>query len=363
MVYNLKMNKTAFTSIVLVVVFAGVAAGLLYKKSASRECPRLFSPIMAAEPYYGGELFDAHLHLPTAAEAVSTVAIRIGIPAPAWDSELSLEYLHCLFGKEGVSRAYGFHLFTKYYPSLEIKKAKEMDKKYPGMIVHFLMPTMIGPNIDPDISAVRKALEDNPGLFRGLGELKMFDGKSPDDPYILGLLDLAREYKLIVMMHPFNEHKAAIEKIVRQYHDVTFLFHGIDYVKPEGGGDIIDNRDWLEKLIANNDNVYYSLEGRLPFYGWLREHKGEAVPKEELLPYVKSQFDLYLKEDTALYKKMIELYPDRFLRGTDRMHRPHFDQELSALIVEYSRGFIGRLAPLVQEKYAHENAEKLLGQE
>ncbi|TSC58311.1 MAG: hypothetical protein Greene041679_133 [Parcubacteria group bacterium Greene0416_79] len=356
------MNKTAFTSIVLVVVFAGVAAGVLYKKSAN-ECPRFFSPVMAAEPYYEGELFDAHLHLPTAVKAVSTVAIRIGIPVPAWDDELSLEYLHCLFGEEGVSRAYGFHVLTRYFPSLEVKKAKEMDKKYPGMITHFLMPTMIGPNINPDVSTVRKVLAENPGFFRGLGELKTYDGKKLDDPYVLSLIDLAREYKLIVMMHPFNEHKAAVEKIVRQYHDVTFLFHGIDYVKEEGEGDIRDNRDWLKNLIANNDNVYYSLEGRLPFYGWLREHKGEAVPKEKLLPYVKSQFDIYLKEDTELFKKMIEAYPDRFLRGTDRMHRPHFDRELSALIVEYSRAFIGRLAPSVQEKYAHENAEKLLGKE
>jgi len=357
------MNKAAFTSIVLMVVFVSVAAGVVYKKFASQntdECPRAFSPVMAAEPYYEGELFDAHLHLPTAAEAVSTVSITIGLPTPVWDSELSLEYLHCLFGSEGVSRAYGFHLLTKYYPSLETKKAKEMDKAYPGMIVHFLMPTMVGPNINPDVGTVRKILAENPGLFRGLGELKMYDGKSPDDPYVLSLLDLAREYKLIVMMHPFNDHKAAVEKIVRQYHDVTFLLHGIAYIDEEGGENIVDNRDWLKSFIANNDNVYYSIDGGIPFYGWLGQHKGQAVPKEESLPYAKSQFDVYLKQNIARYQEMIELYPDRFLRGTDRWHRPHFDRELSALIEEYSRAFIGRLAPSVQEKFAHQNAKKLL---
>jgi hypothetical protein len=278
-----------------------------------------------------------------------------------WDNELSLEYLHCLFGGEGTTRAYGFHLLTKYSVTAEIKKAKEIERQYPGMIVHFLMPAMFGPAINPDLNAIRKALEDNPDFFRGMGELKMYDGKSPDDPYVLRLLDLAREYKLIVMMHPFNNHKTAVEKIVRQYHDVTFLFHGIAYLYEGGEGHDIDNRDWLKKLIANNDNVYYSIDGGLPFYGWKKEHKGLAVPKEESLPYAKSQFNVYLENDITWYKKIIEQYPDRFLRGTDRQFLPHFDREVSALMEEYSRAFIGRLSPSVREKFAHENAEKLLG--
>jgi uncharacterized protein Veg len=84
------------------------------------------------------------------------------------------------------------------------------------------------------------------------------------------------------------------------------------------------------------------------------------VPKEELLPYVKSKFDSTLKQDIARHKNMIEMYPDRFLMETDRQHRVHFDKEMSALLDEYSRAFIGRLDPSVQEKFAHKNAKALL---
>jgi len=362
------MNK----KIGAVVIILGLVIGIAYfvrndgsgtlSKLSKNECPRVFSPVSAAEPYYKGELFDAHLHLPTAVEAVSTVSIKIGLPTPTWDNELSLKYLHCLFGKEGVRGAYGFHLFTKYSQYLEVNKTKEMERKYPGVVMHFLMPTMVGPNINPDISTVRKILAENPGLFRGMGELKMYDGKSPDDPYVLGLLDLAREYKLIVMMHPFNEHKAAIEKIVKQYSDVTFLLHDIDYLE-EDGGKVVDNRDWLKKLMTNNDNVYYSIDGGLPIYGWSQSHKGTVVPKEEILQNSKSRFKSQLNQDLSRYKSLIEAYPNRFLRGTDRWYRPHYDKEVSALMEEYSRAFIGRLTPSVQEKFAHENAERLLGKE
>ena len=354
-----------------VVIILGVALGIVYfvrndmgdvlSELSKSKCPRVFSPIMAAEPYYKGEIFDAHLHLPVVSKYVSDIAYKVGIPYPMWDEELSPEYLQCLFSSEGTSRAYGFHLLTKYSVTTEVKKAKEIEKLYPGMIVHFLMPVIINPTLDTDISAVRKVLEDNPNFFRGLGELKMHDGKDPDDPYVLGLLDLARESKLIVMMHPFNNHLADIEKIVRQYSDVTFLLHGIAYATDFGkGGDERDNSVWLKKLLMNNDNVYYSIDGGLPIHGWKREHLGKTVPKEETLPYAKSHFYSSLEQDVARYKNLIEMYPDRFLRGTDRQHRPHFDKEVSTLLDEYTRALIGRLAPSVQEKFAHKNAEALL---
>ncbi len=326
----------------------------------TRACPPSFSPTMEAGPYYDGELLDSHLHLPTASKAVSEASIKVGQPTPAWDSELDLKYLDCLLGREGTSRVYGFHLLTKFSVNAEVNKAKEIEKQYPGMIVHFLMPTMINSVIDPSVSSIKKALEENPGLFSGMGELKMFDGKEPDDPYVLALLDLAREYNLIVMMHPFNHHKADVEKIVQRYNDVIFIFHGMDHISEGGNAPVIDNREWLKELIANNDNVYYSIRGNFPTYGWLKRHMGTAVPKEELLPHLKSKLSESVERGVSWSKDVIEAYPERFLYETDRQFRPHYDKEISALIEEYSRAFIGRLDPSVQERFAHKNAEKLL---
>ena len=160
------------------------------------------------------------------------------------------------------------------------------------------------------------------------------------------------------MMHPFDHHKRGVEKIVRQYPEVTFLFHGIvDDIGPAG---VKNNINWLDRLIANNKNVYYSVDAGLQIYGWQRSHRGRALSKEEMLPYLKANFKEQLRTDLAYYKNIIEKYPDRFLRGTDRCHLVHFDQEISALLEEYSRALIGGLSPSVQERFAHINADTLL---
>ncbi|MEK7151691.1 MAG: hypothetical protein AAB784_03205, partial [Patescibacteria group bacterium] len=82
--------------------------------------------------------------------------------------------------------------------------------------------------------------------------------------------------------------------------------------------------------------------------------------KEEMLPYLKAHFKEQLQTDLGYYQKIIEKYPDRFLRGTDRCSETHFDREVSALLEEYSRALIGSLAPAVQENFAHTNADTLI---
>lgn len=348
------IKKLSLFIVIIMLVFLGAR----YILNGEDKCSRSFKPIMAAEPYYQGPLFDAHLHLPTQTKVVSDVSAGTGNPIPFWNKNLSLSYLKCLFDQEGMYSAYGFHLFTKYYMDAEVSMAKKMEKKYPGMITHFLMPTIINDSINPDVDKIAQILDDNPGLFRGMGELKMYDGKEPDDPYVLGFIELARKHNLIVMMHPFDNHKRGVEKIVRQYPEVTFLFHGIvDDIGPRG---VKNNLNWLDTLITNNKNVYYSVDAGLQIYGWQRSHFGRALLKEEMLPYLKTNFKEQLQKDLSYYKDIIEKHPDRFLRGTDRCHAVHYDQEISALLEEYSRALIGRLSPSVQERFAHINADTLL---
>ena len=52
--------------------------------------------------------------------------------------------------------------------------------------------------------------------------------------------------------------------------------------------------------------------------------------------------------------------PDKFLWGTDRAYTMHFDPEVSALLDEISRSFTGQLDAEVQQKFAYQNAERLL---
>ncbi len=348
------IKKLLLPGAIIILVFFGA----WYIFGGENKCPQAFEPIMAAGPYYQGPLFDAHLHLPTKMKSVSDVAAKTGNPITFWHDELSFKYLKCLFDREGMYSAYGFHLFTKYYMDAEVEMAKKIEKKYPGMIVHFLMPTMISKALNPDLDKIEKILDDNPGLFSGLGELKMYDGKEPDDPYLLGLLNLAKKHNLIVMMHPFDNHKRGVEKIIRQYPELTFLLHGI--VEDGGPIGVENNISWLDKLMASNKNVYYSIDAGLQIYGWQKSHFGKTLSKEELLPYLKAHFKEPLQKDLRYYQNIIEKYPDRFLRGTDRSSKTHFDREVSALMEEYSRAFIGNLVPAVQENFAHTNADTLI---
>ncbi len=348
------MIKKLSSFIIIGLIFLG---GVWYFFSQENDCLRSFNPVMAAGPYYEGPLFDAHLHLPTKVKSIADIAAKTGNPIALWD-KVSLNYMKCLFDREGMYSAYGFHLFSKYYMDDEVQMAKKIEKKYPRMIAHFFMPTIISQTLNPDLDKIGKILDDNPKLFRGMGELKMYDGKEPDDPYVLGLLDLAQKHNLIVMMHPFDHHKKGVDKIVRQYPEVNFLFHG--FVEDIGPAGVKNNLNWLDKLMADNSNVYYSVDAGLGIYGWKKEHHGKVVPKEELLPGLKKTFKKQLETDVTNYKGIIEKRPDRFLRGTDRFHQVHFDPEISSLLDEYTRAFIARLDPSVQEKFAHINADTLL---
>src|SRR3989344_5090040 len=262
------------------------------KKCESTKRAREF----AAAPYYTGLLFDGHLHLPSTSGTVSSIAKKIGLPQPAWDKELSLESLNCLFEAEGVGRAYSFHLITKYSAGSEVAMAKKMNKLYPRRFVHFLMPTMVSPWINPSLETVTKILEKNPGLFKGLGELKMFDGKSPNDPFLIGLYDLAKKYGLVVMMHPFGNHLGAVEDVVKRYPEVKFLFHSIDRINGKTMREDVDNMEWVMNLIRDYPNVYYSVDSIVPIYGYRPEHMDKEVSKESTLLYVRENFEDILEE-------------------------------------------------------------------
>lgn len=352
---------------VLILVWGGGFATDFFPKIFSKQAKEEACAIAAQprefsyKPYYTGQLIDAHVHLPTSSKIVSTVSVKLGRLTPVWDKNLSLDYMNCLFETEGTLQAFGFHLLTKYSSGGEVRVAKQMEKKYPGKITHFLMPTFISPWINVSADTVRDILADNPQLFKGIGELKMFDGTNPDDPRLLELYDIAKEYNLIIMMHPFDHHKEAVEKVVKQYPGIKFLLHGIDEDDERGPhGERRDNIDWVISLIKRYDNVYYSVDDTVSIYGFRLEHEKIKPTKEESLPYIRGEFGEKLEKLVKRWKASIESYPDRFLSGTDRQYGWHFDQDASGLVIEFKRAFIGQLSPAVQEKYAYENAKKLL---
>ncbi|MBI4118169.1 MAG: amidohydrolase family protein [Parcubacteria group bacterium] len=301
------------------------------------------------QPYYTGPLIDAHLHMPVSSKIVSAVGKKIGFSQmTAFGGKVTLDYIMCLFQSEGITQTIGFFMTTPFSSSAELGTAKRAEKTYPKRIAVFYMP---GPyetlRVAPE--KVRSVIEKNKALFRGIGELKSFDGSSLDNPYFSEMFKIANDNNLVIMMHPYHNHKAVVEKIVKEYPKVTFLLHG--------GHD----SEWITDVMRKYNNVYYSIDADIAaLYGWERQHKDKEPTKEEFLAYLHDNFDAQLNEQIRYWGPKIASYPDKFMWGTDRWYGWHFDYEVGGLIEEFGRTFIGRLDPSIRERFAYKNAERLL---
>ena len=191
--------------------------GTTKEKPCAREPkPREFNH----EPYYTGPLIDDHVHMPVSSGIVSTVGKSLGFKdmpvfgstLPGSQESLTPEYLTCLFKSEGISKAIGFFLTTKYSLGAEVRSAQKFGNISSAKIVPFLMPAPYNAlRITPQ--TVRETLDKNKGLFKGIGEIKSFDGSPLDNPYFSEMFKIANDYNLLVLMHPYRDHKPVVEKI------------------------------------------------------------------------------------------------------------------------------------------------------
>lgn len=312
--------------------------------------PRQFS----STPYYTGPLLDAHLHMPAGFEIPAAVAQQVDWTAPVWDKDISTAEFICLLDREQSKMAIGFHIVPNIVPSMFVNAAKDLEKKYPGRVAHFVTPAHLT-SIDLTPLQLEEILKANPGLFKGLGEYAWYradyKGKSPEDPSFLKIYDLANKYKLIVMIHADEGQQAGLERVLQKYPQVTFLFHGSDYMSSYAG-----------ELVCKHPNAYFTIDGDL----WDIPNDHQSVNlygnenKEEFIADFKRDFEKVQGAALRQWKTAIEKCPDKFVWGTDRGKDWHFDQGVGALLEEGARSFIGQLDPAVQEKIAYQNAERLL---
>jgi len=304
--------------------------------------------------YYSGPLVDTHVHMPVASKIISDMAIRAGFEDMPASADISVDYINCLFGIEGITKTFGFFLVPNIFPQYVVDYVRDIEEKYPGKFVKFLMPPLPLSTLNPKSSEVEEILNNNPGLFQGYGEAR-FDfnlgtNANPEDQYFLEMYGLADENNLIVQMHPDKGQLEALERLLKKYPNVKFLAHVMPDVKKEIG-----------KLMGIYDNLYYSLDAEIHYifgYQTIQDNKGPT--KEEYLKFMRENFDSLLEEALRNWKQIIEAHPDQFTWGSDRWYTWHFDPEVGGLVVEFGRTFIGHLDPAVQEKVAYKNAEKLL---
>lgn len=302
------------------------------------DCTANFSPKYGRGPYYQGEIFDSHLHLPVAPGIKS---FFIKQPVLGEGKDKTLNDLLCLFEKEKSRGAIAFYMPIKTKDG-SLSQAPEI-KAYTDKMNLFISP------VTSNANQIEKILDENPGLFKGIGEMQFYEFtrffKPIDGAWANDLYDLANRRKIIVMFHPGFGQEQKVEEIIKNYPDAYFIVHGRE----------IQNQ--IEDLIAKYPNVYYSVDGAT-----LYAMRGKFVlgKKENYLSRFAEEFDSMLQDGVNSFQRLIEKYPDRFMLGTDRGATWHYDQDATAAFEEFSRSFIGQLDPSVQEKFAYKNAENLL---
>ena len=187
------------------------------------------------------------------------------------------------------------------------------------------------------LSATRQALET--GKYVGLGEIHLVAGVGPrrDNPVFTGLIALAREFEVPILLHTDASSYRYLLPICQRNPDLRFLW--------AHAGGILPPRQ-LRLLLAECDNVWLDLAARDPWhYGGFVDEAGRLDPE---------------------WKEFIIAYQDKIMVGTDpvwnahQMYRwyeadqgwNHYEQ-----LLHYHHAWIDQLPETVQQKLRLTNAQ------
>ena len=372
------MKKIIFAILIVVVVGVTTAMTLfrtqlddqVRKKVSKRveaalepvDCP----PIQRTFPdsAYQGPLIDTHIHiapvpdgpfggsLDEEARPGMGVNVRVG------------DYV-CMMDTENTKKVFAF--FPVWEPIEEefVQVVRETMETYPDRFVPFIMPPDHDDRKDgfPTVTAaaLKNMLAIAPDLFQGYGEIGLYERKGgapelpPDSERLLEIYPVVREHKLLVYVHLGEGQKESFERVLVANPDINFIWHG-DQLIPYGKNKEQD-LSAVEDILSQHPNAYYGVD---ELYGdiWLLRPE---VSKEEFIAHFEDPESL-LGKDLTTWKGFIERHPKQVLWGTDRGWSAPWslDRDVAIVLNNYSRMFIGRLDPSVQERFAYKNAEELV---
>lgn len=270
----------------------------------------------------------------------------------------------CMMDYEGTSKAFAFFPVWEPITQQSLDVVKRTMETYPGRFIPFIMPPSHDDRPDGSSTADAQEMEAmlgiSPGLFRGYGEIGLYGHPGgapalpPNSTRLVEIYPVIRKHNLVVYFHIGEGQKEAFEKALKSNPDINFIWHGDQLIQC---GSCKQNLDDVEDILYNHPNVYYGVD---ELYGDVLL-LGPGVTKEEFIAHF-NDYSPLLEKDLATWKGFIERHPDQVLWGTDRGVGSvwSLDPEVALTLNNYSRAFIGRLDPEVQEKFAYKNAERLL---
>ncbi len=349
------------------------------KQHWNRIFTKAFEPVDCLEPrdpqslpdsYYKGPMFDTHIHL------LGLPGGEPGHPNDYYTGENlgikhSMEEWKCMMNSESTPKALAFFPVAEPIIPESVDAVKKIIETYPDRFVLFINPPASDGSGLSTISAqeLKSILDTYPGIFRGYGEIALYnhddvEGLSPDSQRLTEIYPVVREHNLVVYFHMGSGQKEALKRVARANRNITFIFHGgnLYNVSPTQAGISHDEKILvdIEEILYSNPNVYYGID---ELYGgdWLLE---PGRTKQAFLDNFRNYGPLFEK-DLSLWKGFIERHPNQVLWGTDRGGSALWDKDPDVAITlnNYTRAFIGKLDPKVQERFAYKNAERIFEDE
>ncbi|MBI4079617.1 amidohydrolase family protein [Candidatus Kaiserbacteria bacterium] len=344
-----------------------VADERIARALAPSECPEA-----PAGPDFGtmykGPLIDAHIHIPNPPEG-PVVLDYIPQSRPTLGNNITIADFVCIFKQEGIIRAFAFFPVFPGFETIQLAIVKGTMERYGDIFVPFIMPPDRDDRPDgfPTVEAVvlEEMLAVHPGLFMGYGEIGLYErgdhggptgspALPPDSARLREIYPIVRENDLLVYFHLGRGQQEAFERTAAANPDIKFIFHGDQLIVYDERG---QNLKAVDEILSRHPNVYYGVD---ELYGdvWLL-HPDKS--REEFFEHFEN-YEALLEKDLATWKSFIERHPNQVLWGTDRgvVINWAMEPEVGQTLANYTRAFIARLPPAVQDKYAYKNAERLL---
>lgn len=317
---------------------------------------------------YKGPLIDTHIHISSIPDGPNIEIIKDPNGRPVMGTNVTIADYICMMDAEGTESIFAFFPVWDPIRKESIEIVNETIQRYPGRFLPFIMPPDHDDRADGFPTVTETILEEMlgvyPGLFKGYGEIGLYARGDhggpkgapelpPDSLRLQDIYPIVRENKLLVYFHLGEGQKESFEKTLEQNPDINFIWHGDQLIKYENG---VQNLKDVEEILYKHPNAYYGID---ELYGdvWLLK---PGSSKKNFLAHFED-YDTLLQKDLATWKGFIERHPDQVLWGTDRGAVPlwSIDTDVALTLNNYSRAFIGRLDPTVQENFAYKNAERL----
>lgn len=358
-------------------IFAEMAWQTRLDASFTDEACPVVPELNYAADRYQGRLIDTHLHMPqlpdyslgfgdgerelqgfneTSFSNRDDFDVPLeGFPGsdqiPIAGDNITMNTIACTLQADGAEGGFAFYSVFTSQPDSVLDLAVETEKRWPGLLTPFISPPGQVNNVTTVGGArLEELLVAYPDLFRGLGEMR-FNGSgknSVDDlshSELLSTFPAVQSRSMHVYLHPDNDQAIPLARVLADNPDINFIAHGDEF---EG---------LVTGLMDSFPNLYYTIDALMGDQYLLH-------PDETAAGYL-SQTDSYpwmLEYDLDFWKEAIESHPDQFMWGTDRggIVLWGWDIEISRRLVDYARAFISQLDPAVQEKFAYQNAERLI---